>query len=109
VKRSEVLVIRREVNRQRRAGITEAQIARHLRALRLAPPAGDAWEAAGITSPWTAHGVTRFMETTRHVKAAPIKSQPAEPPPPTPPLAPRVRGEMIYTSAPDPGPVLYWP
>jgi hypothetical protein len=116
VKRSEVLAIRREVNRQRKAGRTEAQIAQRLRALRLAAPSGKAWQAAGVASPWTAHSVTRFMETTSHVKAPAPKPKPvaakAAPPQPSPTVSLHVkgvRGPMIYTSAPDPALVVRFP
>lgn len=102
VTRTEVLTVRRAVNSQRRAGHTETQIARWLTAAKLAPPAGANWRKAGIGPAWSAQGVTRFMECTRHVRSAPAPVT-AAPTAASPKL--RVKGikaATIYTAAFDP-------
>lgn len=69
MKRNAVLAVRRHVAYLRRAGLTERQIAAALTRLRIAPPSSSSWITAGVGPTWTGHGVTRFMEATRHVTA----------------------------------------
>lgn len=115
---AEVLAVRREVNRQRKAGITEAQIARSLTAAKVVPPTGELWRNAGIGPTWTADSVTRFMTCTRHVTAKlakvpalrPVTAQPAATAAKQPRLQVQgVRAPVIYTSAPDPAPFVRFP